>query len=251
MIAEPRYSEYDPFARMYNESWGLQFCEKTFPILEKLLLKKIPPNSQILDLCCGTGQISKQLLEKGYQLTGLDGSESMLHYARQNAPKAEFILGDARYFNFEPSFNAVISTTAALNHILNLNDLQNIFNNVHASLLKDGWFFFDLYLDGVYHLQNWQGSVSEGMVKDDYAWAYRGQYYTEKKVGKYTITLFELIERKWRRSDITYLLQSYTRAEITIALEQAGFTEIIVYDRQGNPADSEYNLITFFMARKP
>lgn len=251
MIAEERYYEYDPFARMYNESWGQQFCEKTFPILEQLLLKNIPANSRIFDLCCGTGQISKQLWKKGYQVTGLDGSEAMLDYARQNAPKGEFILGDARYFDFQPTFDAVISTTAALNHILDFNELQNVFNNVYASLLNNGWFFFDLYLNGVYLLENWQGSVSEGVVKDDYAWAYRGQYYPEKKVGEYTITLFQLIEQKWQRSDITYLLKSYTRREIQTALETAGFTEIIVYDREGNPADSEYNLITFFMARKP
>lgn len=250
MISTNRYSEYDAFARMYNESWGPQFCDKNFTVVKELLLKHIPPNSHIFDLCCGTGQMAKQLLEQGYQVTGLDGSEAMLHYARQNAPKGEFILGDARYFDFKPTSHAVISTTAALNHILDIDELQSVFQNVYASLLDDGWFLFDLYLEGVYQLDNWQGSVSEGIVKDDYAWAYRGQYYPEEKIGKYTLTLFQLVEKKWQRSDVTYLVKSYSRADILSALEKAGFTEITVCDREGNLADSNYDIITFFRGRK-
>jgi len=150
MSSANRYTGYDPFAQMYNESWGPKFCQKGLPLLEKLLLQHLPQEAHILDLCCGTGQIAQQLLTKGYRVTGLDGSEAMLHYARENAPTGQFILGDARLFEFPPTFHAVISTNATFNHVMNLEELKSVFHNVYAALLDNGFFLFDLNMEADY-----------------------------------------------------------------------------------------------------
>lgn len=60
-----------------------------------------------MNFCCGTGQLVKELQDKGFKTIGIDASEAMLNYARQNAPLSEFICSDARYFNLSSKFHAV------------------------------------------------------------------------------------------------------------------------------------------------
>ncbi|MBD0386350.1 MAG: methyltransferase domain-containing protein, partial [Nostoc sp. C3-bin3] len=74
---------YDPWAKIYNDYWGLRYCQIILPAFEKLLQQyNIQPEADILDLCCGTGHMVEHLIEQGYQVTGLDISEGMLQYAR-------------------------------------------------------------------------------------------------------------------------------------------------------------------------
>ena len=79
------YKEYDCFAYFYNKYWTINaplYLEKALDIL---LLEKLEENAHILDVCCGTGNVAGLLHERGYNITGLDGSSLMLDYAKENA----------------------------------------------------------------------------------------------------------------------------------------------------------------------
>ena len=39
------------------------------------MLARLPPSARTLDLCCDTGQLEQGLARRGYQVTGIDGSE--------------------------------------------------------------------------------------------------------------------------------------------------------------------------------
>jgi ubiquinone/menaquinone biosynthesis C-methylase UbiE len=55
-----------------------------------------PRPLDVLELACGTGQISGVLIELGHRVTGLDFSEDMLaRAAARHAGRARFVLGDA------------------------------------------------------------------------------------------------------------------------------------------------------------
>lgn len=232
MSSKNDYSEYDYFARMYNESWGPRYCKRNLPLLEKLLLQNLPDKAQILDVCCGTGQLVQQLLTKGYQVTGLDASEAMLGFARKNAPDAEFILSDARSFKLLPTFHGVVSTSASLNHFMNLEDLTSVFHSVYAAMLANGVFVVDMNMEEAYKL-NFLNRVEDGDVQDDYAWASRSSYNSQNKTGQINMTLFSLQEREnWRRFDTTSQVRGYSQQEVQSALEKVGFTEISVYDAE-------------------
>jgi SAM-dependent methyltransferase len=47
-------------------------------------LEAIPPGSRVLDLPCGTGRMTRILVERGYRVTSADVSEAMLSRARDN-----------------------------------------------------------------------------------------------------------------------------------------------------------------------
>ncbi|HEY9629828.1 MAG TPA: class I SAM-dependent methyltransferase [Coleofasciculaceae cyanobacterium] len=187
MPSENRYTAYDPWAWLYNQSEAHLALQNLMPLLEKLLLPRLPENGQILDLCCGTGQVSQQLILKGYHVTGLDGSEKMLHYARENAPQGKFVLEDARSFEFSPTFDAVISTDSSLNHIMSLDELKQVFRNVYGALKNQGLFLFDLGLEDRYR----NVKIDNGELHPEYAWTVGETYDRENKTGTFTITLFQ------------------------------------------------------------
>lgn len=194
MSSENRYTDYDTWAWLYNKTMGPQYSKKQLSLLEKLLLPHLPKGAQILDLCCGTGQLVQQLLNKGYQVSGLDGSEAMLQYARQNAPGGKFILGDARFFELPFTFDAVFSTSASLNHVMSLEELKSVFRNVYAALRENGMFLFDLNHKG--QLEKWwNGYIAEGEIEDECAWAITPSYNTKDETGNFKVTIFQAPSR--------------------------------------------------------
>ncbi|MFC1988665.1 class I SAM-dependent methyltransferase [Chloroflexota bacterium] len=217
------YSEYDPFARVYNRHWGDHFIPLSFPILESQVFNRIPPEASILDLCCGTGQLDQLLTNRGYQVTGLDGSEEMLRFARENAPAAEFILADARSFRLPDTYHAVISTFDSLNHIMELDELTAVFCNVHAALRPGGLFLFDLNMESGYG-STWKDNFN--VLEEDLACFIRSSYRPEERIACFEATIFHLEEGGWRRSDFTLKQRCYSETEILSALAEAGFPEI-------------------------
>src|SRR5512147_2371170 len=88
--------DYDPFAWLYAHHWGADYHRQIPGLLDKVLLKLLPSGAPVLDLCCGDGRLAGVLAQRGFQVTGIDGSPAMLRFARENAPAARFELGDAR-----------------------------------------------------------------------------------------------------------------------------------------------------------
>ncbi len=125
-----RYSVYDNFAWLYDREWS-EFARVIFPLLKDIAGETLPDGAKVLDLCCGTGQLAKVLTEKGYKVTGIDGSAEMLRYAKINAPDAEFINEDARTFKLPSIYDAVFSTFDSLNHILKAAELLRTFKNTY------------------------------------------------------------------------------------------------------------------------
>ena len=67
---------------------------------------------RVLDLGCGTGQLSAQIAAAGTEVVGIDLSAEMVEAAREQFPDLSFVVGDARDFSFTEPFDAVFSNAA-------------------------------------------------------------------------------------------------------------------------------------------
>lgn len=67
---------------------------------------------KILDLGCGTGELTAQLAASGAEATGLDSSAAMIESARRNFPEVSFVVADAAAFVLPEQFDAIFSNAA-------------------------------------------------------------------------------------------------------------------------------------------
>ncbi|MEB3244366.1 MAG: class I SAM-dependent methyltransferase [Vampirovibrionales bacterium] len=98
---------------VWNASQYQQKNAFVFQMAEGVLRLLDPkPGEQILDIGCGTGQLTARLADAGIQACGLDASPDMLAQARQNRPDIPFTLGDVRSFRLHQRFDAIFSNAA-------------------------------------------------------------------------------------------------------------------------------------------
>ncbi len=80
---------------------------------ESLLAQLKPqPGERILDLGCGTGQLTEQIAASGAIAIGLDSDPTMIAQAQKNYPHLTFKVADAANFQLAEPVDAVFSNAA-------------------------------------------------------------------------------------------------------------------------------------------
>jgi trans-aconitate methyltransferase len=102
------------------------------------LLQLLNPKARerILDLGCGTGQLTEKIALSGAEVMGIDNVSAMIEKARQNYPQLQFDLADGRNFQVEKPLDAVFSN-AALHWIQQPNA---VIRCIHQALKPSGRF---------------------------------------------------------------------------------------------------------------
>lgn len=134
----------DAFCKVYNE-FGWNYFPEAFG--EQLLIwleeNKVSVKTS-LDLACGTGVLCEILHGKGIEACGMDFSEGMIEIAKQRNSEIFYEVADMITYCPEKRFDLVTCTGDALNHIMDLKDVEHIFQNVYGYLNQGGYFIFDI-----------------------------------------------------------------------------------------------------------
>lgn len=219
-------NEYDPFASIYNKYWGADYRSAAFPVLRHLLLARLRPGAEVLDVCCGTGQLTAEVAREGFRVAGIDASGAMLGFARENAPGADLHLADARRFALGKRFDAAYSVFESLNHMPDSADLTKAFRSIRRHLKPGSPFLFDLNDENAFDLY-W--NTVDALVEDDATCVLRMDYDNGSRRGTCRFTAYELKEEHWRRSDFTILQTCHPDSEVQRALQLAGFIGLTSY----------------------
>lgn len=94
------------------------------------------PGESILDLGCGTGQLTEKIAQAGAQVWGIDSAPGMIEKARQNYPHIRFDIADATNFQVEQPFDTVFSN-AVLHWV---KEADSAIASIHQSLKPGGRF---------------------------------------------------------------------------------------------------------------
>jgi SAM-dependent methyltransferase len=138
--------QYD---RLYAQKDYRQECD----LIEQATQRFAPVRPRtILDVGCGTGQHALDLAARGYELTGVDLSASMLERAREksktlaDAARPRWFQGDARDFEVGSKFDMSIMMFAVIGYLTDnasvLAGLRNIRRHLHDGALFacDFWY---------------------------------------------------------------------------------------------------------------
>ena len=120
-----------------NSKWDPNQYDEKFSFVYQYgedLLKLLNPQigERILDLGCGTGELTDQLQQPGIEVVGMDSSPEMIQTARAKYPHLNFVIGDAEDFKFKTSFHAIFSN-ATLHWVLNHKTcIDSMHHNLHS-----------------------------------------------------------------------------------------------------------------------
>jgi SAM-dependent methyltransferase len=227
---------YDRFAQIYNARIAHDFREAVMPVLSDLVLDLLSPSARILDVCCGTGQVTHAIAQRGFRVTGLDSSHEMLRLAKQNAAEADFVRCDVRDLDRERThclgdrrFSAAISTFNSFAHLSSAAELRSAFHGIRGCLEDGAPFVFDLSMLEQYW-RKWRGSFE--IAADGLRCVVAPTFDFHTRIATNHIVLFDESAEPHTESNFDLMQKCHSKQEVTSALAYAGFRHIESFDAE-------------------
>jgi cyclopropane fatty-acyl-phospholipid synthase-like methyltransferase len=104
------------------------------------LLKELPAGATVLDLGCGAGEpVARELVSRGFRVTGLDASLAQIVRARRNVPEATFVHADMTSVPLPVRSFDAISAFYSITHVPR-NEHEALIRRIAAWLRPNGLF---------------------------------------------------------------------------------------------------------------
>lgn len=150
----------------------------------------------LCDLGCGNGRVDAELLKYNYEIIGIDSSMEMLNEARENNPSILWLCQDITDYELFGTADVFVSLLDTVNHILDEEDIINIFKSFKNYMSVGGIFVFDI---GTYkHFAETLGDNVFFEDYDDFTLLWDNEFDEEEGINEAALTLFE------RNEDDTY-----------------------------------------------
>lgn len=215
---------YGAFANIYDEAMG----EYDYNEVMKFLKGKIGPSHSVLEMACGTGNLTA-LLEEKYNVKAFDISEDMLKVAKDKVRDESILsLQDMRDFKYDEKFQNIICFCDSLNYILKDEEVKKIFLNVYNALNAGGKFIFDL--NTIYNFKNYFGDSVFYEDKDDYFYLWENFYDMDSNLNYYNLVIFEKKGGLFEKFYEEHVERGYEISEIESWLIEAGFKNVEIFD---------------------
>jgi SAM-dependent methyltransferase len=216
---------YERYAEVYDESGQIGFSLRMLEYLDRVLERFPAPGLSMLDLACGTGTVALAFAQRGWEVYGVDASESMLQRARAKAAQMGQFLSlsrqDMRDLVLPRPVALVTCLYDSLNYMLSRPDVTRVLQRVSRALLPDGLLVFDL--NTRYALEQLWGNncfFSEGKnlaTVMDSSWDHARELSTVHAVG-----FVRQQDGLYERFDEEHVEAAFGDREVRAALSDAG-----------------------------
>lgn len=209
--------DYKEFADYYEKAF------KKFGIAPEL----------VLDLGCGTGNITLELANRGYDMIGLDASPEMLEIAMEKARAQEkeilFLHQDMTEFELYGTVGAMVCALDGVNYLTEDGQLEDMLKLLHYYLDPGGIFIFDLNTE--YKYKNILDGKTFVYDTEDGFCAWSNEYDQAEKICYFDLNFFLKNEDgTYTRQDEYQEERAYSVEEVKKAIEHCNLTCLGVYD---------------------
>lgn len=248
LMEEMPYGEWMSLARRCFQAYGI-------------------PRS-VVDLGCGTGNISIPLAKSGFEVFGIDLSAEMLAIARSkwDEPPSRgggsggegsirWLQQDMRDWDLPRAVDAVISFCDCLNYLTEARDVIRTFRQTYAGLSPGGLFVFDVHAPRT--LEKYAEEQPFVYDEKDVAYLWTSEYDADDQTIRHDLTFFVRDEGTapaaglYRRFTESHTQRAYDPEWLAEQLAAAGF-ELLhrCADFEWEPPKAESERL-FYVARKP
>ncbi|MET1179874.1 methyltransferase domain-containing protein [Peribacillus simplex] len=245
---------YERFAYVYDELMKDAPYEKWLMILTAKLEQYGIGGRKVLDLACGTGEMTVELAQHGFDVTGVDLSDEMLLVANEKAVKLglSIPLFQQNMAELEGlgQFDCVTIFCDSLNYLRNEEDIVKTFSRVHEHLKDGGLFLFDVHsiykMEEIFH----DNTFAVNGEEVSYIWdCFPGE---EPYSVEHDLSFFVRDDESglYDRFDELHYQRTYPVEQYKKWLEQAGFTvSEILADLEEAPLVAETERILFVASK--
>lgn len=217
---------YQGFAEVYDRLTRDIAYDRWADYLESAFLKFGSKPHLVLELGCGTGNLTLEMARRGYEMIGLDSSADMLGVASSKAKREDldilFVHQDMREFELFGTVDAIICMLDSINYVTRKRDLEQVFRLVHNYLNPGGLFIFDV--NSPYKLSSVLGNETFFEMDDEITWVWNNTYDAKKRQCIFDLTFFIRQEGDLYRKVVeTHVERAYATEELAQALKKSDF----------------------------
>lgn len=257
---------YTGFAQVYDTFMDHVPYDEWVDYLQDLLKEEGIQKGIVLELGCGTGNVTRRLHSLGYDMIGIDNSIEMLELARRNdeilidrnshknhEKEILYLHQDMREFELFGSVSAIISICDSMNYITSSQELLQIFRLVNNYLDPRGVFIFDLNTE--YKYKHVLGDQVFAEDRNDCSFIWNNYYYEEEKINEYELSIFVKQRDKihhclYNKLKETHYQKAYSIDTIISLIEEAGLEFVTAYDSFTHNAPTKSSERVHFIARE-
>lgn len=257
---------YEALASIYDLLMDDVDYEQWATYLHEQLQKQSCPGKQLLDLGCGTGNITIPLAQKGYAITAIDLSAEMLAQAEEKAndlrENGEVLSIDWQQqdmtaldlYDAEDNFmlfDGVIATFDAFNYITEPEALQFLLQDLADHMQDNGILIFDMQTP--YKLREYLGNNIYTLHRPDVEYVWENHFDEEEQICQMDITFFLRQENGlYQRVTESHAERVYEPELMHIWLGLAGFDVLGIYRELSEEAlEAESHRAVFVARRRP
>lgn len=215
---------YDEFANIYDRLQNIDytsFVDYYEKIFESFSLKP----ELVLDLACGTGNVTIPLAERGYDMIGVDMSGEMLNIAADKARAKNldilFLNQDMTEFELYGTVDAIVCSLDGVNYLTEDWQLEQLFALVKNYLNPDGIFIFDI--NSKYKLSKVLSETTSVYDEDGIYCVWDSYYDEDDKICSFNLEFFiEAENGLYKRRNEYQEERAYTIDEIQVCAEKVG-----------------------------
>jgi len=240
---------YGVFSRYYDAlTENVDYPAKA-RYIRNLLNKHKPGCSLVVDLACGTGNLSLELASMGYDMIAVDGSPDMLMTATSKEHNGVmFLCQQLDELDLYGTVDAMVCTLDSVNHITDSAVLQEAFRRVSLFLEQDGVFIFDANTPYKHRFVLGENVYVYDLDEVYCVWQNRP---LENDGIEISLDFFESDEDgAYFRSSESFTERAYSREELEQMLDMAGMIIVEEYDDYTDAVPSEQTQRVVYVCRK-
>ena len=213
---------YNTFAKYYDQYMSHVNYEDWVKYILNQFNKRFNKNpKRVLELACGTANISCQMVKKNLQVDASDVSEDMLKIAAEKPFCPNLFHHDMTSLLPADKYELVVLLFDSINYLMEDHEILKLLNNVYNTIADNGMFIFDITTPKNCE-QNFDGFVNLQDNQDEYL-IHQSDFDSDNLIQKTQLTFFIKKGFQYTRSDEIHEQRIYPVSEIVELIGKTNF----------------------------